>query len=102
MDCSAVNSVYDLNFLSLRADLKWLEPCCNIEEHREKGFLVGHCLKLILNEVCQRSNDTFNLIKCSKILCRFSAILWGMEVKREIMVSCYLAKSLFCQTPKSC
>uniref|UniRef100_A0A914LP15 DUF2428 domain-containing protein n=1 Tax=Meloidogyne incognita TaxID=6306 RepID=A0A914LP15_MELIC len=80
MDCSAVNSVYDLNFLSLRADLKWLEPCCNIEEHREKGFLVGHCLKLILNEVCQRSNDTFNLIKCSKILCRFSAILCEFSI----------------------
>ncbi|CAK5085713.1 unnamed protein product [Meloidogyne enterolobii] len=80
MDCSAVNSVNDLNFLSLRADLKWLEPCCNIEEHLEKGFLVGHCLKLILNEVCQRSNDTFNLIKCSKILCRFSAILCEFSI----------------------
>uniref|UniRef100_A0A914KTH5 Uncharacterized protein n=1 Tax=Meloidogyne incognita TaxID=6306 RepID=A0A914KTH5_MELIC len=80
MDCSAVNSVNDLNFLSLRADFKWLEPCCNIEEHWEKGFLVGHCLKLILNEVCQRSNDTFNLIKCSKILCRFSAILCEFSI----------------------
>ncbi|CAK5076843.1 unnamed protein product [Meloidogyne enterolobii] len=80
MDCSAVNSVDDLNFLLLRADLKWLEPCCNIEEHLEKGFLVGHCLKLILDEVCQRSNDTFNLIKCSKILCRFSAILCEFSI----------------------
>ena len=72
--CSIVNSADDLHFLFSRADSKWLEPCC--ESHNSAdGFLISHCLPIILAEAVQCPNDPPRVLGCVNALARLTAIL---------------------------